>query len=255
MRRLESVAVHCERLHDDRVWYLVERVARAAANRGQFFTFFIHPFWPALAGCDISERARRLAVLGHEVGQHTHYYDAATTMVPFRKRTDLNTENVVRRLNDDYVSLMRAGVRPRGFVSGAWALPDVLPRWLAEHGFSYDCTYRTHAPPQPNRASRPDDRAAGPFPLENGVLEVPTTASLRAAAMGLLRPRRQQPLLARLADVEYRSTYLHDHDLLDVRKRGALAGLLWTARWRKWPISRSDELAELIRPLVDRTAR
>ena len=244
------MSVHAEKLHDDRVWHVVERFARVSATRGQKLTFFVHPFWSIVAGYDISKRIQRLACLGHEIGQHTHYYDVATARTPGRKAGDLSPENVLRRLEEDHTQLLRSGIRPKGFVSGAWVVPDALHPWLASRGFAYDCTYRTYAMQSRNGPAMPGG-TTGPFLLDGGVLELPTTASLRAAAVGLVRAR---PPVAHIGDLEYELVYLHDDDLVDRRKRAALGAVVIGVRWRRQIVT-SGELAERAKLLVNRSAQ
>ncbi len=245
--RFLAVSFHAEKLHDDEVWRRVERVAVAAAARGAPMTFFVHPFWPAQAGVDITGRIRRLAALGHEIGLHTHYYDVDTTTTG-NKTGDLAPANVVRRLDEDLAAVTRAGFRPRGFVSGAWALPECLTAWLAGHDFTYDCSYRTYPLPYENPAATAGDGAKGPFWLSEGLLELPTTAPLRPGAFGLLR--RHPPAVARVDDVEYQLVYLHDDDLLDPRKRATLGLLVNGFRRRGHRCTTVGDLADLVRTRV-----
>jgi peptidoglycan/xylan/chitin deacetylase (PgdA/CDA1 family) len=235
--RLASLTLHAEKLHRDDVWAAVERLAQRAAGLGARLTFFVHPFWALAAGADIATRVVRLAELGHEIGQHTHYYDARTGRVPGHKAGDLDPGNVVRRLEEDRAALERAGVPPRGFVSGAWAFPEGLAEWLAGHGFTYDCSLRTYAPPSNASGMTP---AAAPHFLRDGLLEVPTTAPLRRA-IGLL------PGSARLGDLAYRLVYCHDDDLLDLRKRAALGYLLAILPFRGWRLVSAGEIAQCCR--------
>jgi peptidoglycan/xylan/chitin deacetylase (PgdA/CDA1 family) len=237
MTCLASLTLHAEKLHRDDVWAVVERLAQRAADRGARLTFFVHPFWALAAGVDVTMRVVRLAELGHEIGQHTHYYDARTGRVPDHKAGDLDPGNVVRRLEEDRAALERAGVRPQGFVSGAWAFPEGLAEALAAHGFVYDCSLRTYAPPSNASGMTP---AAAPHFLRDGLLEVPTTAPLRRA-IGL------RPGSARLGDLAYRLVYCHDDDLLDPRKRAALGWLLATLPFRGWRLVPAGEIAERCR--------
>jgi peptidoglycan/xylan/chitin deacetylase (PgdA/CDA1 family) len=232
--RLAALTLHAEKLHRDDVWAAVERVAQQAAGRGARLTFFVHPFWALAAGAGVAARVARLAELGHEIGQHTHYYDARTGRVPGHKAGDLDPGNVVRRLEEDRAALERAGVSPQGFVSGAWAFPEGLAEWLAGHGFTYDCSLRTYAPP----SNRPGTiRTTAPHLLGDGLCEVPTTAPLRRA-VGL------RPGSARLGDLTYQLVYCHDDDLLDPRKRAALGYLLATLPFRGWRLVSAGEIAE-----------
>ena len=252
MRRLACFSLHAEKMHDDSVWRMVEQLATAAARRSQRLTFFVHPFWAIAAGVDIGDRVRRLAELGHEIAQHTHYYQPAIGLTPIRKVDDLAPDKVRQRLEEDYATLCRSGITPKGFVSGAWTLPDLLPGWLAERGFAYDCTFRTYALSYRNDAALVGDLAAGPFVLEGRVLEVPTTAPLRAALLGVLRIR---PPSVTAGDSEYQLVYLHDEDLLDARKRLAVRMISRALGLRGWRWVSAGELAEEIRCNVERVPR
>lgn len=242
-----AIALHAEKLHDDSVWQVVERLAVGSAERQALLTFFVHPFWAAKAGRDIAGRVRRLTSIGHEVGQHTHYYDTASGKPSGHKATDLSAANVLRRLDEDHQTLSDAGAQPRGFVSGAWAVPDTLTGWLTERGFTYDCTYRTYTLPYQNAEAVPGDGAHGPFWLERGLLEVPTTTPLRAGALGAFR---RHPSVVRVGDLEYQLVYLHDDDLLDARKRVALRVLMSGFQGRGYKIITADELAGMVRTRI-----
>lgn len=79
---MACLAVHAEHLHVDVVWRHVINLARIWTAAERPITLFVHPFWSVTAGFDITARVRRLATLGHEIGQHTHYYDFATGRSP-----------------------------------------------------------------------------------------------------------------------------------------------------------------------------
>ena len=240
--RLASLTLHAEKLHRDEVWAVVVPLAERTARRGVRLTIFVHPFWALADGADVTDRVVRLTDLGHEIGQHTHYYDAHTGRVPGHKAGDLDPGNVVRRLDEDRAALERAGISPRGFVSGAWAFPEVLTEWLAGHGFTYDCSLRTYAPPSDRRGTTP---AAAPHFVRDGLCEVPTTASLRRA-VGL------RPGSAHIGDLAYRLVYCHDDDLLDPRKRVALGYLLAVLLLRGWRLVSAGEIAERCREVLTR---
>lgn len=218
-------------LHDDAVWRVVRDLARGWAERGRALTFFVHPFWATAAGADITSRVRELATMGHEIGQHTRYYDRATARRPAHKRGDLSPANVLRRLEEDHGFFAAAGLGPVGFVSGAWAFPEPLVAWLAEKGFHYDCSMRTYAP----TTCGTRQRTTAPTLLAPGLLEVPTTAPVSTAARRLLRSHLRS---ASLPPLSYQLVYCHDDDLVNRRHRLALAALarVWEATgWRVVP--------------------
>lgn len=255
MRRLASIALHAEKLHHEPVWRAAERLAGAAGRRGWPLTFLVHPFWPVVEGAEIGDRVRRLAELGHEIGQHTHYYDAETGRVPGHKANDLDARNVARRLDEDHAWLLARGVRPAGFVSGGWVVPDGLADRLAARGFAYDCTARTGVAPHHGEPPPGDPAQRGGLPrhgepaiLRPGLVEVPTTAPLRRAAGGLLR---RFPPAVTVGDLTYQLVYLHDDDLLDRRKRVALAATMVVLRARGYVLVPAAELAGALRPLLE----
>jgi len=45
---------HAEKLHDERVWRRIERVAHWLAVQGRQTTFFVYPFRAQVAGQDIT---------------------------------------------------------------------------------------------------------------------------------------------------------------------------------------------------------
>src|SRR5438067_4560917 len=105
MKSLASICFHAERLHEEPVWRQVERTAERANDSSLALTFLVHPFWATLGGADIARPLARLRELGHEIGQHTHYYNEQTGIRAAHKATDMSPENVLRRLNEDYARL------------------------------------------------------------------------------------------------------------------------------------------------------
>src|SRR6266536_696191 len=112
-----ALAFHAEKLHDDHIWRQVEKVAYWMAERGVKATFFVYPFRAQAARTDISERVRGIAALGHEIGQHTHFY-AGTKIDKPEKVNDFSETNIVRCLYRDFETLQGIGFQPKGFVAG-----------------------------------------------------------------------------------------------------------------------------------------
>jgi len=137
------LAVHAERLHDDRVWNRVRRIAGWMQRRGLSATFFTYPFRAQMVGRAIGDRVQEIAASGHEIAQHTHFYAGAATEKPLC-RDDLGENNVVSCLRRDSASLSQMGCRPRGFTAGAWRVNEGMYRELIELGFSYDCSSRLY---------------------------------------------------------------------------------------------------------------
>lgn len=233
------VAIHAEMLQDPGVWQQVYRLSARAARRRLALTVFVHPFWASAAARDIAPLLRELASHGHEIAQHTHYYDAATRSLS-DKASSMAEPDVRRRLEEDFDILCAAGYRPQGFVSGAWMVPDQLRPWLRAHGFRYDCTRRTYVE---ERASVPP-AGPSPHPPVSELLELPTTATLRMAVLRLLHPRTPS---ARVGGIEYILVYLHDQDLLVRWKRSALWVALTGYRWRHYRLMSAGHVADLAR--------
>lgn len=203
--------LHAERLHIDDVWQAVCSLLTAVERRHGRMTLFVSPFWPMVADIDIAGRLTEIAGRGHEIAQHTHFY--AWDGVPgseYRKRTDMSPDNVLGCLGRDYFSLCESGFRPVGFTSGGWEAHAVIPGWLSDNGFTYDCSTRTYQAP------------AGPVsPPGSPVLDVATTHSLRLALLDLRDGRLSgRPISAH--GRPYALCYTHDYDLL---RPGRLAAM------------------------------
>ncbi|MGH3119390.1 MAG: hypothetical protein ACRDQ2_20220 [Gaiellales bacterium] len=238
------LGIHAEALHQDDVWRVVRQFSLRAARRCRRLTFFVHPFWARTSGVSIDQRVLELAGLGHEIAQHTHFYSPDTTSV-LDKTVVLTDSNVTRRLEEDFQILAGAGTRPYGFVAGAWQIPPALRGWLLAREFAYDSTHRTYAPMRD--ASRHGSTSPQPFWLGPDLLELPTTASMRATLTGLFRVRGP---VVQLANLEYQLVYLHDHDLLDPRKRYATSATVRGLRLRGYQVRPASELATLAKPRV-----
>ena len=118
-----TLAFHAEKLHEQRVWKKVERVAGWMAEHNMKATFFVYPFPAAVAGKSISERVQWLGSLGHEIAQHTHFY-AGTKIAKHEKRDDLSKANVVHCIRRDFETLKEFGFSPKGFTAGSWFVND-----------------------------------------------------------------------------------------------------------------------------------
>jgi hypothetical protein len=217
--------MHAEKLHDADVWKRVRRTLDASRMP---WTVFVEPLDARIRGVDLRPHLDWLAQRGHEVALHVHHrplrgepghttgYDKRMTREPA----------VVHRCMDEAADyLATAGHAPVGFVSGTWLLLESVFQWLACHGFRYDCTMRAYPHGEFRDTGEPDDRI-GPSTATRvpgitqlcGVLEVPTTASLRQQA------RAELPGGSGTAagGVGHDLFYLHDYDLLDPRKRLAV---------------------------------
>src|SRR2546428_8026036 len=98
------LAIHAEKLHDERVWRRVKKMAIWMAQRNWRATFFVYPFRAQVAGREIADRVQTLATLGHEIGQHTHFY-ADTRIDKPNKMDDVSEENVLHCVQRDFETL------------------------------------------------------------------------------------------------------------------------------------------------------
>jgi peptidoglycan/xylan/chitin deacetylase (PgdA/CDA1 family) len=244
MSDLLAVTFHAERLERHDVWTQVARAAETFRRRRIPLTFFVHPFRAIRAGFDLRDRLVELRDLGHEIGQHTHYYaQFEQTATGTKKRTSIDLETIERCLARDHSYLAEAGFSPTGYVSGGWAIHDDIFAWLRENRFRYDCSFRTFPLPYANPASAPGDDATGPFWMDH-LVEVPTTAALTT----WMQRRPLRAARRRTANgAGYELVYLHDTDLLDLRKRVAFRRFVpLLARGRR--STTAGELASLVAP-------
>jgi hypothetical protein len=220
MRLSRVLVFHAEWLHDDRIWKEVEQVAHRLSLRGMEATFFVYPFRSQVARRDITERVRRLARLGHEVGQHTHFYAGKKIEKPERI-IDLSVDNIVHCLVRDFKTLQGMGFLPQGFTSGSWLVNEAVLNTLLELGFVYDCSARF---PQANGMEVSLDYFWLRFPriytnAQHRLLCMPTTCSLGDWFKWSRRASIQ-------GEVPYQLVYLHDYDLASFRNRLLLSCFL-----------------------------
>lgn len=236
--RAKSLAFHAERLHDPPVWRRVERVARWMSRHEMNATFFVYPFRAQVAGRDIADQVRALAAMGHEIGQHTHFY-AGTRIEKPDKVTDLSPANIAHCIRRDFTTLQEMSMTPRGFTAGAWIVNEQVWDTLIELGFSYDCSVRVPKPTQ--MADVPDyryERSPGVYCSDNGRLVlVPTTCSLGEWFRWGRRPDTDR-------SVPHQLVYLHDYDLLMAR----YCWLLWVflGLHRGANMGRAGDLAQIV---------
>jgi len=174
-------------------------------------TFFVYPFRAQLAGRDVTDRVRVLTALGHEIGQHTHFY-AGAKIDKAEKADDLSKANIVHCLSRDFEVLQQMGTPPTGFTAGAWLVNETVWDTLVELGFAYDCSARF---PKSGKTtcSLYHCWLRSPQPYANAqrhLLCLPTTCGL-GEWFKWGRKVRVDGL------VPYQLTYLHDYDLLSVR--------------------------------------
>jgi len=235
-----SVCLHAEMLHDDGVWRLVERALGAMEESGWRATFLVYPLRGQAAGRDARSRVRQIAALGHEVGQHTHFY-SGREVERTRKRTDLSDRNVRDCLLRDYEWLRECGVEPKGFCAGNFMTTETVFESLAELGFLYDCSARL--PWQRRNYELPHTFLEGAQVRRFGgapLVMLPNTEFLTLAQA--LSPSRRRRTAA-LAGGGARYELINNHDY-DLPLRGVWLGLQW--RLRRGPRSvETRRLAEM----------
>ncbi len=217
-----TLSFHAERLEDDAVWSRVRKVLDVVGSRGGRATLFVEPLSAQLKGFDLKERLEWAASGGYEIALHTHFYQLIGppgAPTGFRKGARPTDEDVTRCLDEGLAYLDCRGFRPRGFVSGAWAISPLAFDWLAEHDFVYDCSFRTFPLRYPNPAARAGDDASSPSRI-GGLLELPTTGSAAVALAASVVPWANEPQVS--GPTPYRHVYLHDYDLLRPRWWAAL---------------------------------
>jgi hypothetical protein len=217
--------MHAERLHDPEVWRRVRQTLDASRMP---WTVFVEPLDGRIRGIDLGPHLDWLATHGHEVALHVHHrrlHGEPGNTTGYDKRMTREPD-VVRRCMDEAAGYLAAvGHVPVGFVSGTWLLLESVFQWLAGHDYRYDCTMRSYPHSAAREEGEPDD-PVGPLMATRvrgitelcGVLEVPTTASLRQQGRAELQGR----LGHATRTSEYDLFYLHDYDLLDARKRLAV---------------------------------
>ena len=212
---MRALAFHTERLQDDRVWkrlLIILTIMRCLRSRA---TFFIYPFRALVAGRDISDRVKVLAVdYKQESGQHTHFY-AGSSVNKLDKRNDLSPRNIQNCIERDFKWL--SGIsEPKGFSAGGWIVTEAVFRSLVNLGFDYDCSARVPSFDK-GRETSPDllwlPKTEERFIENRSLILVPTTHTLRQS---LFRERRRYVPLKRPFESsdQYQLVYLHDYDLL-----------------------------------------
>jgi hypothetical protein len=220
------LAFHAEKLHDDRVWRRVQPVARWMSARGIIATFFVYPFRAQVANRDITQRVQALAALGHEIGQHTHFY-AGTMIDKPGKVDDLSEANIVHCLNRDFETLRKSGFAPKGFTAGGWFVSATVLDRLVELGFVYDCSAQ-FPKPRGSRYSPYNRWLRSPEVHTNaqgGLICLPTTCSLGEWF-------KWGHKVSTDSKAQYQLVCLHDYDLVSLRNRLLLWCFLRVAQKR-----------------------
>lgn len=234
-RTHRCLTLHAERLEVEGVWSRASWLLRSLEAAGGRATVFVHPFWAIRSGVDLEPRIRELLDRGHEIGQHTHFYEPHGALG--KPETLLTDENVRRCLERDLDYLRQRGADPRGFVAGGWAVHPEAMRWLEERGFAYDCTVRSFTLKYENASAAPGEGWTVPR-WEGDVLRLPTTGTLAGAVLGRARA-------IDTGAVRYVLAYVHDYDLRRTFRTVAAHALV--RRWRRGPWATAAQLASRFR--------
>jgi hypothetical protein len=153
-----------------------------------------------------------LGSLGHEIAQHTHFY-AGTKIKKKEKVDDLSKPNIVHCVRRDFEMLKEFGFSPTGFTAGSWFVSDAVLDELVELGFVYDCSAQFPRPKisglRPNTLWR---RTPEYYSNSRGrVLCLPTTWSLGQWFKWGRKTINE-------SDQFYQIIYLHDYDLLSLKR-------------------------------------
>ena len=209
--RAAVISCHVERIGDDRVW---ERLSRLLGGRPGGFRIaaLVRPPDPA-HGEDEGLWLERVRSLDVPFGLHTHW----TSPTHARPSNGDPAAKVRRELE----WLRGHGLEPRSFCGGGWYTDDAVQAVVAGAGL-VDCTATTFELPYGGGR-----RVDGPAP-------------------GLLPATHTIGMLARAVRVpEYVHAYFHDTDLLQRRRRLALAFGVRTLALRR-PVSDLDELSRAL---------
>jgi hypothetical protein len=209
-------ALHVERLFDDEVWPLLRRALERLERQGGRATAFVSTRRARAAERDLGERLKWLVDHGHEIAMHTHFRRsrAAQEATAEPNAVPLTDAEVVASLDGDYQYLVDHGHVPRGFCAGTWAIHPATAGWLRRRGFHYDCSFRSYALRYDNPSAVAGDSHTGAS-LVQGVLRIPTTASLGVMARSLATRRFPS---VHFDGGSYALFYLHDWDLRVRRK-------------------------------------
>jgi hypothetical protein len=230
--RYAVVSCHVERPLDDQVWAAFEAL-RELRPGGFRIAALVRPADQA-HGEDEDvwvSRVREASDLG-PLGHHTHW------TAPHHARPSNGGDPAARVLAEGK-RLHELGFRPTLFCGGGWYADTGVAEACAELGYA-DCTATAYRPSYlPPGARRLALSAPARLVLPSGrqLLELPSTHSLGMAARATLS---RGGLGAEVVHVHF-----HDTDLLDARRRSALA---WTLRIlaRRRATTDLDELSAIV---------
>jgi len=222
------LSCHVERILDDRVWHAYLELVRRRPG-GFVVASLVRPADAARGESERVwlERARRLAAEG-PFGHHTHWTS------PDHARPGDGEDTAARVLREG-AWLRGHGLEPTVFCGGGWYTDASVAGACALLGY-VDCTPRMARPAYLPEGA-PWAQLGVPARVETAhgdVLAIPTTRSLGDLVRAAARPSRlPEPVV---------HGYLHDTDLLDARRRRALAVAL-TVLGRRYAVCEIDGCA------------
>jgi hypothetical protein len=227
--RYAVVSCHVERVLDDRVWARLLPLMQRPPGGFPVAALIRPP--DAAAGEDAStwlERAREAARHG-PLGHHTHWTS------PTHARPTGNESEAGERVLAEGRWLAEQGLAPSLFCGGGWYTDAAVAAACATLGYT-DCTPRAAMPAYlgPNERWAELRVPARVRVAGTELVAVPTTHSVGDLVRALARPGGPR--------VDVVHAYFHDTDLLDARRRGALAAALRVLALRRAP-ARLDEVA------------
>jgi hypothetical protein len=212
---------HVERPLDDRVWERYRTLIRRRPG-GFAIASLMRPPGEREDASGFVARAREAAALG-PFGHHIHWTS------PTHARPTAGHPAAAVRTEGEW--LRKQGLEPRFFCGGGWYTDAEVMRVVADLGY-VDCTATAWRPDYlPVGSARASLAQPAWIRLPDGrrVLEVPTTHSLGAAARSLLSP------LPRVVHVHF-----HDYELLEPKRRAAIAVTLAVLARRRRPVALGD---------------
>ena len=214
--RYAVVSCHVERPLDDAVWARFSALQEARPG-GFAIAALVRPADPTFGEDEATwvqraHEAARRSPLGH----HAHW-----TAPDHARPTDLATDghkDPGGRVEEDGRRLRELGLAPTLFCGGGWYTDVNVAEACAELGY-VDCTPRASRPPYLAAGERWASATAScvvDLPSGRELRVIPTTHSLGDLAR-VLAGRHLPPLV---------HVYVHDTDLLDVRRRALLRAVL-----------------------------
>jgi hypothetical protein len=222
------VSCHVERPLDDGVWARFSALQKRRPG-GLAITALLRPPDPDAGedGVRWVVRAREAAARG-PLGHHTHF----TSPEHARPVEGGRAADRVRR---EAEWLRQQGIEASLFCGGGWYIDEEVAETVAELGY-VDCTATAFRPAYLEPGARRAELAEPAWlalPSGRRLLELPSTHSLGMAARAALR-----------ALPPYVHVYFHDTDLVDARRRRALATALALLGRRARPLELEPLRAE-----------